>query len=78
MEFVKQAGRSFYSDLNLAEISGSLGDLGTFLPLLVRPHTACIYTDSSCIMFLEALYSGGDAVPKGLPALHRIAPKQAA
>lgn len=32
---VVACGRSFWADLTLSEVSGSLGDLGTFLPLVV-------------------------------------------
>lgn len=35
MDWMKDTSRSFWQDLTLNEISGSLGDLGTFLPLLV-------------------------------------------
>ena len=35
MDWIKESSSSFWENLTLNEISGSLGDLGTFLPLLV-------------------------------------------
>jgi hypothetical protein len=35
MDWVISTSREFWTDLSLSEVSGSLGDLGTFLPLLV-------------------------------------------
>jgi hypothetical protein len=35
MDWLAINSREFWSGLSLSEVSGSLGDLGTFLPLLV-------------------------------------------
>ena len=35
MDWLHHKVRQFWQDLTLSELSGSLGDLGTFIPLLV-------------------------------------------
>ncbi len=70
MEWLQDTGRSFWQDLTLNEISGSLGDLGTFLPLLVgsEMQNAPFFLLRSFLYTAQALSKLlSNWTPEGLP-----------
>lgn len=65
--------RRFWRDLTWAEISGSLGDLGTFIPLLIGLVTTCGLNLSTTLIFSGAWAGAEDGAPPGSPAARRRA-----